>query len=197
MIPYSYAFLIFFYFPLPRCFNSAFQKVLTMKEPLLFFDKSVAASSTSKLDLNERKSLHSNKGLLLNQKEAVLQNNIDSPIPPLPPNKNTHLVKESGESNGMNPQHHKAFYAKAGIKRPLYSGGDSSLATTTASSNTKSPSTTNAFLGLIAVICLTSAVFVKGIQEAHTRWNEVTRRWEQSRQALIALESSNNAFIDA
>lgn len=172
-----------------------------MKEPLQFFDKSVATSSTNNLDPTERKSLHSQKGLLIH-KEPELQKNIKSPILPLPPNKNTDNINEGEESNRMNPQHHTAFYAKAGIKRPLYSGGDSLLATTTttttaSSLNTSSPSTTNAFLGLIAVICLTSAVFVKGIHEAHTRWNEVRRRWEQSRQALIALESSNNVFLGA
>jgi hypothetical protein len=196
-----------FFFLQNSCFNVAFQKIVTMKEPLIFLDETVPYTSATTtphipVDSTERRSvsksnlLGNGHDLRLNHEYSLKDNtNMDKSLPnsyPLPMITDT----QSSTSSQNQPEFHTAtFFAKAGIKRPLYSGGESFALVS--SSQSKSPSTTNAFFGLIAVICLTSAIFVKGVQEAHTRWNEVRRRYEQSRQALIAsaIESSSNTFI--
>jgi hypothetical protein len=178
-----------------------------MKEPIFFWDKAVAVPYTSATstphiseDSTERRSVSKNNlqgndhDLRLNHKFFLTDNSyMDNSLPNSYPTDTQSIINSQNK-----PEFHTAtFYAKAGIKRPLYSGGES--VALVSSSHSKPPSTTNAFFGLIAVICLTSAIFVKGVQEAHTRWNEVRRRYEQSRQALIAsaMESSSNAYIGA
>lgn len=192
------------------CFNVAFQKIVTMKEPFIFFDKAVPHASTSSttllpVDSTERspskgKLQGKSHDLRLDHKYSVVDNG-DKGNTNLP--KSYTLPKET-DTSSINISHNNhelhtaaTFYAKAGLKRPLYAGGET--VTLELHSQARSPSTTNAFFGLIAVICLTSAIFVKGVQEAHTRWNEVRSRYEQSRRALMAsaMESSSNVFIGA
>lgn len=176
-----------------------------MKEPFIFFDKTVPYASTSSttlfpVDSTERRPVSKSKlqgnshDLRLNHKYSLVDNGNKD-------NNNLPKVTDTASINKSHNNHelHTAatFYAKAGLKRPLYAVGK--IVTPESHSQAQSPSTTNAFFGLIAVICLTSAIFVKGVQEAHTRWNEVRSRYEQSRQALMAsaMESSSNVFIGA
>lgn len=188
------------------CFNAAFQKILAMKDPVFFYSSakmappesrfsSVAIKSSSKVSNQKQNSVDkdSHKVSISQSQEAgpSIYDGAVKTIATIPNTDSAFDISADSDSHNRNKvsQARTTFHAKARGRQPLYVYPTESVAVAT------TPSTTKAFFGLLGIIFLTSVVFVKGMQEAHTRLVGVSHQWEQSQQARIAFESLNSAGI--
>ena len=185
-----------------------------MKQPLTFFHTSISKPTSTSLSYPERK--QSNSLSAINASTKSLQDGVQNTasidnynsyeeeekqveVSTIDTKATKDKVSNSAaatigsnrpKTKNQTPQARPAFYARAGAKPPMYAQSANESAVSPAT-----PTTTSAFFGLITVIFLTSFIFVKGTQEAHRRWVEVNRRWEQSRQSRIPVESLNLGIV--